>query len=97
MTLSHRGTALFPDAPTVRGARHLRELADLARNGTDAAVLFCGGRDDIKRVRPHAAMDPDFANAAREAKASGVRFFGTRFSYTPRGATYAGRIPVSIR
>ena len=94
VTLAVKNTALFPDAPTVRGARHLRELAELAEEGQGAAVLFCAGRDDVSRVRPHRAMDPDFADAAAEAKAAGVKFDAVRFRFSRRGGVFAGRIPV---
>jgi sugar fermentation stimulation protein A len=96
VTLARKNTALFPDAPTVRGARHLRELAELAEAGQGAAVLFCAGRDDVARVRPHRVMDPDFAEAAADARAAGVKFYAVRFKFSRRGGVFAGRIPVVI-
>lgn len=97
VTLARGSTALFPDAPTARGARHLRELAALACRGGETAVLFCAGRSDVARVRPNRDMDPDFAEAALRARRAGVRFCGVRFSFSLRGGAFAGRIPVIIK
>jgi sugar fermentation stimulation protein A len=72
-TLVREGVGLFPDAPTVRGARHVRELAALAAEGHGAAVVFVIGRPDASSLAPNAATDPDFARALAGAAAAGVR------------------------
>jgi sugar fermentation stimulation protein A len=70
---------LFPDAVTARGARHLRELAELAgRPGWEAAVLFVLQRPDARRILASAEIDPELAQALAEAKAAGVRVLGRR-------------------
>ncbi|MFN3346732.1 MAG: DNA/RNA nuclease SfsA [Candidatus Bipolaricaulaceae bacterium] len=66
------GVALFPDAPTVRGRRHLLELAELSRAGEGAAVIFVVQRPDAVRFGPHARLDPQFGQAFRQALAQGV-------------------------
>lgn len=72
VTLVQNGVALFPDAPTARGRRHLAELAGLARRGEEALVLFVVQRPDADRFGPHAGIDPAFAQAFGEALAAGV-------------------------
>lgn len=64
--------AAFPDAVTQRGARHLRELAALAREGTRAVLLYCVNLTGIEAVRPAEEVDPGYAAALREATAAGV-------------------------
>jgi sugar fermentation stimulation protein A len=60
--------AYFPDAPSARALRHLRELECVARRGDIAAVIFVVQRSGAKSVRPSDVHDPDFAEGARRAK-----------------------------
>lgn len=84
VTLVEDGVALFPDAVTARGARHVRKLAEVAGRLDDrdvawsAAVLFVVQRDDAHRIEAARSIDPDFADALAEAKAAGVRVMGRR-------------------
>jgi hypothetical protein len=89
-------TALFPDAPTQRGARHIRELAELAKSGRQAAVIFCVSRPDAEAVSPFRSRDPQFAQAVEEAAQAGVVFRAVRFRYTLDGAIFHGPIPVVL-
>lgn len=86
--------ALFPDAPTARGARHLRLLAEAVAGGARAAVVWFVQRDDARRLRPFRAADPDFAEAVREALAAGVELHAYRCRVTPEAVTVLGPIPV---
>lgn len=88
------GLALFPDAPTTRGARHLAELADAARSGRKAAVVWFVQRDDARRFAPHHLADPDFAKALRDARAAGVAAYAYRCRVSPQGITVLDAIPV---
>lgn len=74
-TLVVRKRVLFPDAPTTRGARHMRHLAHALSSGDvdDAAVVFVIQRPDGEIFSPHDGNDPDFGNALREAHEQGVR------------------------
>lgn len=79
VTLVEEGMALFPDAVTARGARHVRELADHVRaGGHRAAVLFVVQRSGASRVLAAREIDPAFADALAEARADGVRVLGRR-------------------
>lgn len=64
--------ALFPDAPTVRGRRHVIELAEAVDQGDAAALVFVIQRGDADRLAPHREIDPGFAQALAEAQARGV-------------------------
>ncbi|HTT25560.1 MAG TPA: DNA/RNA nuclease SfsA, partial [Thermoplasmata archaeon] len=86
--------ALFPDAPTVRGARHLRELGRAARGGTRAAVVFVVQRGDVRSVGPHRRMDPAFGMACDAAVRDGVRFTAVRLQVRPTGAALGPPVPV---
>lgn len=72
VTLETDGVARFPDAPTERGAKHLRELTALANQGTGAYVLFVIQMKRIRELRPNDIMDPAFGAALREAAQAGV-------------------------
>ena len=79
VTLVEDGIALFPDAVTTRGARHVRELAEIAGEPDwEAAILFVLQRSDGRMIRAARSIDPDFADALEEAKAAGVRVLGRR-------------------
>lgn len=71
-TLFVDGIGYFPDAPTERGAKHLRELTKAISKGYHARVAFVIQGEGISEVRPNEATDPEFAAAFCEAKAAGV-------------------------
>ncbi|HLA29560.1 MAG TPA: DNA/RNA nuclease SfsA [Pseudomonas sp.] len=64
--------AAFPDARTERGSKHLRELANLAREGVRAVQLYCVNLSGVEAVRPAEEIDPAYAAALREAASAGV-------------------------
>lgn len=73
VTLENDGVCSFPDAPTIRGTKHLRELSSLCVEGYGAYVLFVIQMSDVKYLRPNDETDPAFGIALRQAKASGVQ------------------------
>ncbi len=72
VTLVKGTKALFPDAPTKRGARHLRELIDIKSKGSRAIALFVCMRDDPRIFSPNEETDPEFSIQFREAVAKGI-------------------------
>ena len=72
VTLENDGVCAFPDAPTVRGAKHLRELAKLAGEGYGAYVLFVIQMEGVKYLHPNDLTDKPFGDALREAENAGV-------------------------
>lgn len=101
VTLVDDGMALFPDAITARGARHVRELAEIAGSvdpaGTrwEAAILFVLQRDDAHRIEAARSIDPVFADALAEAKAAGVHVLGRRCRVTPTHLELGPPIPAA--
>ena len=67
--------ALFPDAPTERGVKHLGTLVKAVEAGHRAAAFFVIQRSDAKAFRPHPTADPAFAEALRNAKSHGVEVY----------------------
>ena len=71
-TLEQDGVCAFPDAPTERGAKHIRGLTRLVQEGYGAYILFVIQMADVKYIRPHDETDPEFGRALREAAKNGV-------------------------
>jgi len=95
VTLENDGVCAFPDAPTERGAKHLRELTAAARQGYGAYVLFVVQMADVKYLHPNDATDPAFGKALREASAAGVAVLAMDCAVTPRSMTL--RLPIPVR
>jgi sugar fermentation stimulation protein A len=94
VTLVEEGVALFPDAITARGARHVHELTELVRrDGWAAAILFVLQRDDAHRIEAARSIDPKFADALAEARAAGVRILGRRCQVSLEGLTLGSPVP----
>ena len=72
-TLERGGTGYFPDAPTERGVKHLRELTRAAESGWEAVLAFVIQMDGVSEVRPNRDTDPAFADAMEEAARRGVQ------------------------
>ena len=73
VTLENDGVCAFPDAPTERGAKHLRGLLRAAQEGYGAYVLFVIQMSPVRYLHPHDATDPQFGQALRQAAAGGVQ------------------------
>lgn len=86
--------ALFPDAPTERGSRHLEELIDLVEAGEKAAVLFIVQREDADEVRPQRETDPKFAETLARALAKGVQLFAYTCRLTTIAVSLGHAVPV---
>ena len=71
-TLEVNGIGYFPDAPTERGVKHLRELAGAVRNGYKAILTFVIQMDGVSEVRANVDTHPEFGIALEEAKEAGV-------------------------
>jgi len=72
----------FPDAPTKRGVKHLRELIELRKEGVRAVVLFVSQRSDTRSIVPNDAIDPEFGKWLREAHRQGVELFACNCKVT---------------
>ena len=94
-TLETDGICAFPDAPTERGAKHIRGLTAAAREGYGAYILFVIQMSDVKYIRPHDETDPEFGRALREAAQNGVHVLAMDCAVTPN--TMDIRLPVLVK
>ncbi len=94
-TLSREGIALFPDAPTKRGKRHLEELIKFARHNR-AMLLILIFREDSRCFLPNADTDPEFAKTFWNAVKAGVEVYPALLSYNGHDVDYIGRIPLCM-
>ena len=95
VTLEYDGVCAFPDAPTERGAKHLRGLTRAAQEGFGAYVLFVIQMADVKYIHPNDATDPNFGVALREAAAGGVQVLAVDCEVTVDTMTI--HAPVEVR
>lgn len=72
-TLEVDGIGYFPDAPTQRGVKHLRELAEAVKQGYESYIAFVIAMPGVTKVRPNVQTHPEFAHALSGAEAAGVR------------------------
>lgn len=96
VTCVQEGVGMFPDAPTSRGQKHLRELAKLAALGDRASVVFVAQRADATRFKPHETVDPEFTEVLRQAHAQRVEIHAYRCDVTLEGIEIADEIPVKL-
>jgi sugar fermentation stimulation protein A len=88
--------ARFPDAPTVRGRRHVDELSELVHAGEEAAVIFIVQRPDAVCFSPFTERDPAFAAALARAADSGVSIHAYTCALTTQSIQLAQEIPVVL-
>lgn len=96
VTLVEVGLALFPDAVTERGQKHLRELMEVVRNGDRGVILFTVQRGDGAAVAPADAIDPVYGRLLREAVAHGVEALAYRALVTPHEIRLTEPLPVEL-
>ena len=96
VTLENDGVCAFPDAPTERGAKHLRGLTEAKKAGFGAFVLFVVQMADVKYLHPNDATDPAFGAALREATENGVVVMAVDCAVTEDTMVIRQRIPVKL-
>lgn len=94
VTLEEDGVVRFPDAPTERGVKHIRELIAARRSGYGAYLLFVIQMEGVSELRPNEATDPAFAAALREAAGAGVEILAYDCHVTEDSMTL--RMPVKV-
>ena len=96
VTLEREGRVYFPDAPTERGVKHLKELARLKQSGTDAYVLFIVQMQDVISLQANRDTDPAFADALNEARDAGVGIYAVDCLVTPESVVTNEPVPVEF-
>ena len=94
VTLEQNGVALFPDAPTERGIKHLKGLVQCIDEGYDARVLFVIQMKDVTHFSPNDVTHPAFGEALRCAARAGVKIMAVDCLVTPDSLT--ARKPVQV-
>ena len=94
VTLVTNGVGLFPDAPTIRGAKHLRTLETVLEAGHRAAVVFVVQRPDASAFATSDPSDPDLADALRSALAAGVEAYAYNCEVTERSIRLDQALPI---
>ena len=96
VTLENDGICAFPDAPTQRGAKHLRGLTQAARDGYGAYVLFVIQMGAVRYLHPNDATDPAFGAALREAAENGVTVMAVDCAITEDSMEIRNPVPVVL-
>ena len=95
-TLVVEGVAIFPDAPTERGRRHLSELIKAKREGWRACILFVVQRSGAQRFAPNDATDPAFGTMLRRAVQEGVEAYAYVARLVGHKIMLNGKIEVTL-
>lgn len=97
-TLAENGRAMFPDAPTIRGKRHVEELIKAVQAGDKAMMLILVFRQEAHCFRVHEKIDPEFAAAFGHALEEGVQVHPLAFRLNIEGDCghiyYCGKLPL---
>lgn len=95
-TLVEAGDALFPDAVTTRGLKHLRELTEMARKGDRAVMFYFIQRMDAGCFRPADAIDPQYGQGLRAAVKAGVEVVAYDVTLDLEGICLNRRLPCDL-
>ena len=96
VTLVVDGKALFPDAVTTRGQKHLNELMRVVRDGDRGVIFFTVQRGDGRSVSPADSIDPEYGRLLRLALKNGVEALAYRAQVTPHEIVLTERLPVVV-
>ncbi len=96
VTLVKNGRALFPDAPTERGTRHLCSLIAARGEGQGAAVVFIIQRSDAHSFSPYDTVDPRFGQVLRHAAQHGVGVYAFCCRVSRNGISLAGEVSILL-
>ena len=96
VTLVEGKRALFPDAVTIRGQKHLNELMRVVQEGDRGVIFFTVQRGDGESVSPADIIDPEYGRLLRLALANGVEALAYRAQVTPQEILLTERLPVVV-
>ena len=96
VTLEERGTACFPDAPTERGVKHIRELIEVRRNGMGAWLIFVVQMRNVLKMKPNDVTHRAFGDILRRAAEEGVHVHAFSCEVTEESLEICKEIPVDL-
>lgn len=96
VTLEEDGIVRFPDAPTLRGVKHLDELVKAREAGYGAAVCFVIQMENVRWFAPNDETHPEFGQALRRAAQAGVEILAMDCAVTPQSLTMGTSVPIRL-
>lgn len=96
VTLEKDGVAMFPDAPTLRGVKHIKELIRAKNEGYEAYIFFVIQMKGVSLFTPNCATHPEFAVALKEAERAGVKILAYDCTVTPDTIKIDRKVKVKI-
>lgn len=96
VSLKEGNYALFPDAVTTRGQKHLKTLMEVKAHGIRAVMLYIVQRTDVEIFAPAIEIDPDYAKVLKQAVNAGVEVIVLQVEVTPEGIYLKKKLPVEI-
>ncbi|EGJ45848.1 sugar fermentation stimulation protein [Ruminococcaceae bacterium D16] len=96
VTLEEDGIVRFPDAPTLRGVKHLDELVKAHEAGYEAAVCFVIQMENVRWFAPNDETHPEFGQALRRAAQAGVEILAMDCAVTPQSLTMGKPVPIRL-
>lgn len=96
VTLEEDGIARFPDAPTLRGVKHIQELIRCREEGYRAGILFVIQMKGIRYLEPNDRTHPEFGEALRRADRAGVEILAVDCRVTPESILADARVDVRL-
>ena len=96
VTLEKEGVALFPDAPTERGVKHLKELCECVKNGYEAYIVFVVQMKGVHTFSPNRETHPKFADALCECEKNGVNILCVDCNVTPETLEISNEITIKL-
>lgn len=96
VTLENNKIAMFPDAPTTRGTKHINELICAKNEGYKAVILFVVQMKGCTVFKPNTATDPAFASALKKAQKAGIEILATDCIVTPDEMIIDKTVPTDI-
>lgn len=96
VTLEEDGVVRFPDAPTLRGVKHLDELVKAREAGYEAAVCFVIQMENVRWFAPNDETHPEFGQALRRAAQAGVEILAMDCAVTPQSLTIGKPVPIRL-
>ncbi|MEG2199803.1 MAG: DNA/RNA nuclease SfsA [Anaerovorax sp.] len=96
VTLEDHGLAKFPDAPTLRGVKHIEHLMKAHREGFQAYIIFVIQMQTIHTFTPNYVMHPQFGDALKGAKKAGVHILAYDCAITPNSMKIGVEVPIVL-
>lgn len=95
-SLVEDGVAMFPDAVTARGTKHLHELAKLVGRGHGGVIFYLVQRSDARIFKPAAHIDPLYAEVLGDVCQRGVRILAYQAEVSPTGIEVVSSLPYAL-